>query len=162
VLSLEDDRWNQLIGGYRIPFDPRPLIRELEASPEEDQLWSRLIEELYHQGDVDTASYAAIPLLVKVFLAKEVYPWQLFALIGWIESARAKEHNPRLPDWLRASYPDAIESLSLASLRAMKGNVSYPQVQGMLCVLALWKGLAVYADALIRFSEEELKEFLPH
>lgn len=145
-----------------MPFDPRPLTRQLEASPEDDQLWSRLIEELYHQGDVDTASYATIPLLVHMFTAKEVYPWQLFALIGWIESARTKEHNPQLPDWLRASYSDAIEALSLASLKVIKGNVSDSQVQGMLCVLALWKGFPVYADALISFSEEEFKEFLPH
>lgn len=145
-----------------MPFDPRPLIRQLEASPEDDQLWSTLIGELCHQGDVDTASYAAIPVLVDAFVAKEVYPWQLFGLIGWTESARRKEHNPPLPDWLRATYTNAIEALSLASLKAMKGNVSDSQVRGMLCVLALWKGLCVYADALIDFSEEELKELLPH
>lgn len=144
-----------------MPFDPRPLIRQLEASPEDDQLWSRLIEELYHQGDVDTASYAAISLLAHMFVAKKVYPWQLFALTCFIELARLDGDNPNIPEWIRGSYIEAIEALSLASLVEMAGEVSALQVRGMLGVLALWKGLPLYAKALIDFSEEELKELLP-
>jgi hypothetical protein len=63
---MEDRFWAGLQGGYRVPFDPRSLLAKLRDDPENDRLWSELIEELYHQGDVGEASYAAVPEVVKI------------------------------------------------------------------------------------------------
>ena len=46
---------NQLIGGYRIPYDPSPALERL--SIDRDSAMEELWQNLYHQGDVDTASY---------------------------------------------------------------------------------------------------------
>jgi hypothetical protein len=51
MLSLDDPRWQQLYGGYRIPFDPRSLLIKIERDPSPKN-WGLLTEELFHQGDV--------------------------------------------------------------------------------------------------------------
>jgi hypothetical protein len=30
MLDLSDKRWTKMEGGYRVPFDPRPLLKQLE------------------------------------------------------------------------------------------------------------------------------------
>ena len=54
MLSLDDPRWQQLSGGYRIPFDPRPLLIQIERDPSPKN-WGLLAEELFHQGDIGDA-----------------------------------------------------------------------------------------------------------
>jgi len=39
MLSLDDDRWSGLKGGYRIPFDPRPLLKKIESGAELEATW---------------------------------------------------------------------------------------------------------------------------
>src|SRR5947208_2158398 len=56
MLSFDDERWNQLTGGYKIPFDPRPSLRKLESQQDTAAAWEELWEELHHQGDVGDAS----------------------------------------------------------------------------------------------------------
>jgi len=48
MLCIEDERWNNLTGGYKTLFDPRPSLRKLENRQDTATAW----EELHHQGDV--------------------------------------------------------------------------------------------------------------
>jgi hypothetical protein len=66
MLDFDDSRWKGLKGGYRIPYDPRPVLRNLEEGKDLSDAWSELWDELHHQGDVDVASYAAVPHLVRI------------------------------------------------------------------------------------------------
>ena len=59
--NLADDRWPQLRGGYRTPFDPRRLLAELQSNIDSSKAWDELWNELHHQRDVGEASYAAVP-----------------------------------------------------------------------------------------------------
>jgi hypothetical protein len=52
MLSFDDDRWNHLEGGYKMPFDPRPSLRKIESQQDTAAAWEELWEELHHQGDV--------------------------------------------------------------------------------------------------------------
>lgn len=63
MISFDDPRWDDLEGGYRIEYDPRPALLTLEDSPDDPDAWAELWEELHHQGDVGEASYAAVPYL---------------------------------------------------------------------------------------------------
>ena len=58
--NSDEDLWSNLTGGYRTPFDPRPLLAELEIGQDPHTTWDKLWEELHHQGDVGDASYAAV------------------------------------------------------------------------------------------------------
>ena len=56
MFSLNDLRWDDLISGYGTTYDPRPALQRLQNG--DDTARSDLTDELHHQGDVDTASYA--------------------------------------------------------------------------------------------------------
>jgi len=63
MLSLDDKRWASLKGGYRRPYDPRPMFADLLSRRSMSKAWEELWQNLYHQGAVDDASYASVPHL---------------------------------------------------------------------------------------------------
>ncbi len=161
MLDLEDGRWSTLSGGYRLPFDARPPLRQLAQESDSESAWSALSEELYHQGDVGEASYAAVPFLVDNCIDSSQPSWRLLALVSFVEVARTAPGNPPLPAWLEHDYHAAIESLALLSLTRLRHQNGTEELRGMLCVIALWKGLRTYADALLSYDEDELRDLLP-
>jgi len=42
MVSFDDERWNHLTGGYKIPFDPRPCLRKLENQKDRAAAWEEL------------------------------------------------------------------------------------------------------------------------
>ncbi len=94
------DNSNKLNGGYGVPYDPEPAIQKLSSS--HDEAISELWENLYHQGDIGLASYAAVPALVK---AGE------FSLVAAIEVARQSGSNPELPENLKQQYDQALNEV---------------------------------------------------
>jgi hypothetical protein len=95
MLSFDDDRWNHLAGGYKMPFDPRPSLRKLESRQDTPSAWKELWEELHHQGDVGDASYAAIPELVRIHRNGRAADWNLYAMVAIIELARSESQNQK-------------------------------------------------------------------
>jgi hypothetical protein len=161
-MDWNDERWSTMQGGYRIPLDPRPLLLRLRSDPFSNALWDELISELYHQGDVGEASYAAATQLVNLFVDGAPLPWQVSTLVCWIESARTSETNPPLPPWIERDYYQAIETLALRCLRELGRKTTPDQTRGMLAIIAIWKNLPIYARALVENSEDELAGVLPN
>jgi hypothetical protein len=64
MLPLDDPRWRSYKGGYQAPYDASPGLRRLLADGPDEELWEEFWNELHHQGDVNQASYAAVPWLV--------------------------------------------------------------------------------------------------
>jgi hypothetical protein len=65
--------------------DASPAIgRLLEDGPIE-ALWDELWSELHHQGDVDQASYAAVPWLIEFVRRGSRIEWNALALVATIE-----------------------------------------------------------------------------
>jgi hypothetical protein len=159
MLSLDDPRWQQLCGGYRIPFDPRPFLIQIERDPSSKN-WELLIEGSYHQGDVGEASYAAVPQIVRIALKHSPLDVDALTFVTRIEVARRSERNPPLPDWLRTEYESAIEQLAREALIRFEQLGSVDLVRGALGIIAAWKGQTECARAAAFFSEEELKELL--
>jgi hypothetical protein len=156
--NAHDDRWRNLTGGYRISFDPRPLLANLEAGRDTESTWHELWDELHHQGDVGDASYAAVPLLVDIYRRQGIIDWNTYAMVATIELARTNAHNPDVPDWLSADYFRAIRELAEIGaaevLRAEEADV----VRAMLSVIAIAKGLRTQAKFLVEYTEDELLE----
>jgi len=160
-MEWTDERWATLEGGYRVPFDPRPLLLRLRSEPHSERLWDELVAELYHQGDVGEASYAVVPELARLVPELSPQPWPLVSLVEWVDSALGVGTNPPLADWLAPSYFEAIETIALRCLRDLAGTTSEWESTAMLSLVARWKGLRVYARAIGHYSEDELKDFLP-
>jgi hypothetical protein len=104
VLSLDDPRWQELHGGYKVPYDASSALKRLERG---EDVWDELWQELHHQGDLGEASYAAVPQLVRIAEATERRDWNFYALLSCIEVQRHLKTNPPIPDWLEKDYRTA-------------------------------------------------------
>jgi hypothetical protein len=87
MLSFKDERWTKLLGGYRMAFDPRSALQNLESNLRVKEAWHELWEELHHQGDVGEASYAAVPHLVRIYRERSAIDWNTYAIVAVIELA---------------------------------------------------------------------------
>jgi hypothetical protein len=158
MLEFDDPRWEEMTGGYKVPFDPRPLLQRLESEKDIGPVWSELWQELYHQGDVGEASFAAIPHIVRIYCERGVLDYNAYAMIAIIELARNRDQNPDVPQWLKDDCFDAIHAL------AEKGGLELPDAQdtdtccAILGILALDKGLRTHARLLANYSEDELRQ----
>jgi hypothetical protein len=161
MLSFDDERWNQLTGGYKIPFDPRPSLRKLESQQDTAAAWEELWEELHHQGDVGDASYAAVPELVRIHHTGVAADWNLYAIVAIIELARTETQNPEVPDWLREDYLCAIQELARMGAKDILSAEESETKRAVLSVIAIAKGLRKHGKFLVAYSEDELLEMEP-
>ena len=113
MIKLDDSIWNTFIGGYRTPYNASVRLQELEnGSDNADEIWEEFWNELHHQGDVDIASYAVVPQLVRICIKRQLLDWNVFALVATIEECRVFGENPKLPQWLEGDYNSAIKELA--------------------------------------------------
>lgn len=151
---MNEADWVGLAGGYKIPYDPRPAITKARAG--DASAWEELWENLHHQGDVGAASYAAAPLLLELIRESPVPDWQPYSLISVIEVCRIDERNPEMPEWLGDEYGKAWKRVASLATRDLLRSDDELVVRSCLGAIALAKGLRIFGDALISFSEEEL------
>ena len=131
----------ELIGGYRIPYDANPALDRL--SSDRAAALSELWENLYHQGDVGTASYAAVPTLVRN---------GELSLVAAIEVARQSEQNDEVPDHLVDGYNSALEE-------AMQSRpIEEDQLLSYYAIHASLSGHKKLAIALNYYGVDELIE----
>jgi hypothetical protein len=86
------------------------LRKLLEDGPSEE-LWAEFYDELHHQGDVDQASYAAVPWLIEFIRRSPKLDWNALGLVAFIELQRTEEGNPKVDEELSEGYFSAIRSL---------------------------------------------------
>lgn len=129
----------KLISAYRVPYDLFPVLKKMDEdySASINELW----ENLYHQGNVDTASYAAVPELVA---RGEL------SLVAAIEISRRELRNPEIPAELLSAYNQALANV----LFSVPSNEE--QYQGYYIIHALVSGQYRLAKALHLLSVEEI------
>lgn len=157
-LPLNDPRWASYQGGYRTTYDASaPLIALLEE-PQGEAPWQQLWDELHHQGDVGSASYAAVPWLIEILRRSPLADWNPLALICTIELARP--NNPEITDELREGYFSALLSLphALAEKPCHVWDDNFTQVAA--AALALSRGQRAFAEIYLEFSLAEGKKWL--
>ena len=160
MLGLDDPRWSELQDAYGDADDIPDLLRALAAFPGpkpefQEEPWFSLWSGLCHQGDVYTASYAALPHLVRIASeAKPPIDFSFFQLPAAIEVARKNGRGPALPEDLADDYHRAIDRLmENASLYRNE-----PWDQSMLiCIMAaqaVAKGHIDVAEALLNLDDD--------
>ncbi len=159
-IGFDDDRWTRLSGGYRIPYDPRRALRSLEQNENVEAAWQELATELYHQGDVGEASYAAVPHLVRIHEHRGVPDWNTYALVAMIEEARQVGTNPDIPDYLHQSYQDAWRDLVRIGLHELETAKEPLLSWCIIAVIAIGKGQLTLGRFAVLFDENERKTFL--
>lgn len=148
MLSFDDERWNNLTGGYKTLFDPRPSLRKLETQQDIAAAWEELWGELHHQGDIGDASYAAVPELVRIHRGQRVADWNLYAMVAIIELARTESHNPPVPDWLREEYVSSIQELAQMATKEILSAEESETKRAILSVIAIARGLRTHGSSL--------------
>ena len=118
MLPLDDPQWERLSHAYGTASNIPDLLRALASSvgPKagyQEEPWFTLWSSLCHQGDVYTASYAALPHIVEIASKK---PGQIdfgfFQLPAAIEVARQNRRGPPIPLEIEPAYHLAIARLT--------------------------------------------------
>ena len=157
MLSFDDKLWNELTGAYKTLFDPRPLLVNLETG-QSGAMWPQLWDELYHQGDVGTASYASVPHFVRIYQKLGAINWNIYAMVAMIELARDQRGNPEVPKVLEGDYFRAFQDLAEIGRSEVLLAEETDAIRAVLAVIAIAKGLRTHGKFLVMYSEDELLE----
>ena len=133
-LAFDAAEWKDLCGGYRVPYDPREALRTLERNQDVDGALKELWNELYRQGNVGEVSYAAMPHLVRIYIARGVVGSNTYAMAALIEDWRQAERNPKLPGDLKEAYLAALDKLSDVGLIELR-HVEDPELASSIIAL---------------------------
>ena len=164
MLPLESPHWSELKHAYGTAGDIPPLLRQLESFPQSnrstDEPWYSLWSALCHQDTVYSASFAAVPHIVRVLASDPLRAqYSFFQLPACIEICRQRE-NVGIPSDLRESY-----FLALARLPAMVGAAAAREWDAdfLVCALsavAAAKGFSDVAAATQELTPEVAAKFL--
>jgi hypothetical protein len=161
MMPLSDDRWKTLHGGYRTIYDASEPLRQLEeADSDFDRIWTDLSSGLHHQGDVDEASYAAVPHIARITIRKKLRDAHPFALVACIEACRQFGQNPKIPDWMSEAYRAAIAELAAYALQLLPDSRPKHEVPYLLAVVALRHSCAEHAYVLSQLIADEVEEII--
>jgi hypothetical protein len=164
MLSLESDRWSELQHAYGAASDTPKLLMQLEDVPEsanDKEPWFSLWSSLAHQGDVYSASFAAVPHVVRALASAPLKAdFAYFQFPAWVEICRLK-NTVEIPDDLSAAYFAALARLPTLVAAASEKHWDDTFLQSALSAIAVAKGQAVIAEVLQELSPEVAEEFMP-
>ena len=113
MLPFSSARWRELHQAYGTAKDIPGLLAhapvERRPSHRPDTIWFELWSALCHQGAAYSASYAAVPYLVRIAkLPAFRFRYDPLLLIASIELARLEHRGPVIPEDLEADYAGAV------------------------------------------------------
>jgi len=113
MLALDDPRWTALSHAYGPASDIPDLLtragQDFRPGHQPESTWFDLWSALCHQGDIYTASYAALPHLIAVAQGHlERKRYDPIFLSACIELARLEGRGPAIPTDLAPSYRQAV------------------------------------------------------
>jgi hypothetical protein len=165
MLALDDPQWATLAHAYGPATDIPGLLRKLtlsvRPSAARDEPWWSLWSSLCHQGDVYSASYAALPHVVQIaFDASGPVDMSFFLLPASIEIARHNGRGPEIPSFLRESYKSGLVQI----MDCVQVHRHEPWDQDTLQVVAaaqaVSKGLHRIAEALVELDNDWMAKIL--
>ena len=160
MLPLDDPRWGQLQHAYGAAADVPDLLLALASSTEpkasyRDEPWFSLWSSLCHQGDVHTASYAAVPHIVQI--ASETgtpIDFSFFQLPTAIEVARVTGRGPEIPEEYSDDYHRAIKRLDESVSVHWQGPWDRSMLLSAAAAQAVAKGHIDIAQALLNLDDD--------
>ena len=126
MLKLNDSKWGELKDAYGPALDIPRLLQDIpeHLDPKKastDEPWFSLWSALCHQGDVYSASYAAVIYLVQFVsiyhISGTTLAWDFFLLPASIEAARLMGRGPEVPKEFSKEYHEAIAKLGDYALK---------------------------------------------
>jgi hypothetical protein len=163
MLELDDPRWAELRHAYGFASDTPALLRQLKGSSTstgKDEPWFSLWSSLAHQGDVYSASFAAVPHIVSLMAsAPAISDAAFFGFPAWVEICRRRKQVP-IPDSLSEAYFLSLAQLPSLVAAAASRDWDDDFLRCALSAIAAAKGRATVAEAALELNTETAEEFL--
>ncbi len=161
--GLESPRWSEIEHAYGRASDIPALLRELESLPRSsgtEKPWFSLWSALAHQGDVYTASLAAVPHVVHA-LAKDPANADAayFQFPAWVEICRQRKAL-EVPRDLLSAYTAALSLLPSLVAAAATREWDAGFLACALSAIAAAKGQPAVAEAVLELVPEVAEEFI--
>lgn len=162
MISLDSPRWAELKHAYGPASDIPELLRQLDTFPSSDgtaEPWYSLWSALAHQGDVYSATFAAVPHVVETLAtdplrASEDY----FHFPAWVEICRRK-NNVIVPEDLQPPYFIALAKLPSLVCAAAGRQWSAGFLVCALSAIAVSKDSPEIAEAILELTPESIVDF---
>lgn len=162
MLALDSPRWHELRHAYGAASDIPALLRQLDAFPPssgKDAPWFTLWSALAHQGDVYSASFAAVPHVVEALQSNPLAAdATYFQFPAWIEICRRK-CAIEVPADLSAAYFDALAQLPTLVAAAASRRWDDDFLACALAAIAIAKGQVEVAEAVLELTPAVAAEF---
>ncbi len=163
MLSLDSPEWVRLQHAYGSAGDIPDLLRQLAsfpASANRGEPWFSLWSALAHQGDVYSASFAAVPHVVAVFSsAPDRVTHDFLQFPAWVEICRHR-HEIAVPEELSIAYYESLGQLPRLVAAAASQQWEAGFLACALSAFAVGKGFPVVAEAVLEIDDEVASEFL--
>jgi hypothetical protein len=163
LLSLDDSRWSELQHAYGAASDVPPLLKQLAdlpSSKNDRDPWFSLWSALAHQGDVYSASFAAVPHVIEALAsAPMMADFSYFQFPAWVEICRIKNCVP-IPEDLSSAYFQSLGRLPGLVAEAASRQWDEDFLRCALSAIAASKGDTVLAEAVLELSPEVAGEFM--
>ncbi|HEU5400597.1 MAG TPA: hypothetical protein VFU86_04520 [Terriglobales bacterium] len=158
LLDLKSPRWKELTQAYGSAGDIPELLKQLATAPVQksytDEPWYSLWSALCHQGDVYTATYAAIPHIIAIAEADSgPRRLDLLSLAVTCEAFRHKGGAPNIPSDLEFQYRTSIERLCDLVLEPLRNYLTDDQLRVLLAGIALSRGHARLGNVILSLDE---------
>jgi hypothetical protein len=163
MLSFDSPAWSELDHAYGNAADIPDLLRQLETLPVSEgknEPWFSIWSSLAHQGDVYSASFAAVPHIINYLSQNPIKAdSSYFDFPAWIEICRQKKSVP-IPKELEADYFEALAKLPFLVASASNRTWDSDFLRSSLSAIAAAKGFASVAEAVSEMTPEISKKFL--
>jgi hypothetical protein len=162
-LPLESPRWAELEHAYGKATDIPALLHEIRTKtpgPNLAQTWNAIWSSLAHQGDVYTASFAAVPHVISALWASPLstdYNYLYFA--SYVESRR-QQLKIEVPSDLLQSYRCAMGSIPALVAEGAAGDWDDFYLACALASIAAAKGSGLVAEAVLEMTPQVAEAFL--
>jgi len=165
MMPLDSPRWAELKHAYGDASDIPGQLKELENFPIDhgplfNGPWHSVWSALAHQGDVYSASFAAVPWIVH-FLSTDPLKasWQYFGFPASVEIDRIEKSAPIPPD-LEEDYFAALKQLRSLAEPALSIERDEEFLRCALSAIAVSKGQCLLAKAILELNPEVAAAFI--
>jgi len=146
--------WASLEHAYGSAADIPALLRSAETAQApkryDEEPWYSLWSALCHQEDVYSASYAALPELVRIAASRDAGPRaECLHLAGCIEVDRHTDRAPVVPAWLTEKYQAAVAAGRAIAAASLPSTRNADDRRRLLIAFAAFGGDLVEARRLL-------------
>jgi len=163
LISLDDPLWSKLEHAYGSAANIPALLIQLEDVPSsigDNEPWFSLWSALAHQGDVYSASFAAVPYVINALASAPLSAdFTYFQFPAWVEICRQK-NNVTVPLNLAPAYFESLSRIPALIAAASEREWDVTFLQCALSALAASNGEVSIAEAALELSPSVAEEFL--